>query len=611
MYNFDEKDCKKLAKIGVSSLLDLALILPKSFDDLSVKNEPNEGDNTVEIETKTLQSRNFILNIAAFCYTWNCDIKITIFNARAWHFGAFKKGKKFFIHGKSNFNFGFWQFVNPKIVTKIGEISPHYKLDLKDIRVQEILKKYINYDALIQEGLNEAEANFIIQIHKNSQNSVKIIKNLDLNEKDRKILSFIEIFSYLKKLRAKKLDFPCKNFELTDISAWISKLPFKPTNDQQKAIDDIKNDLSSPIASKRVIMGDVGSGKTLVILAAALMNYPQISYLMAPTSILAEKIFNEAKRLLPDFMNTILVKSGEKTLNLNGANLVIGTHALLYHNLAKSNLVMVDEQHRFGSNQRDKIAELTKDGKYRANFLQFSATPIPRTLSMIQSEYVSFSFLKQMPFKKDIRTTIIQNNGFSELLRHIKSEISNGRQVIIVYPLVEESQTSIYQSLDEGAPFWQKRFENVMITHGKDKDKDKKLEIFRDSGSLLLTTTVVEVGISLPRLSIIVIVGAEKMGLASLHQLRGRVGRNGGIGYCYLYTKLESIPERLKEFAATLDGFKVAEIDLKNRQAGDLLDGTIQHGETFNYFDYDEDIALKAKERLKKFKISQNDEMKF
>lgn len=597
--------------MGVSSLLDLALILPKSFDDLSVKNEPNEGDNTVEIETKTLQSRNFILNITAFCYTWNCDIKITIFNARAWHFGAFKKGKKFFIHGKSNFNFGFWQFVNPKIVTKIGEISPHYKLDLKDASVQEILKKYINYDALIQEGLNEVEANFIIQIHKNSQNSVKIIKNLDLNEKDRKILSFIEIFSYLKKLRAKKLDFPCKNFALTDISAWISKLPFKPTNDQQKAIDDIKNDLSSPIASKRVIMGDVGSGKTLVILAAALMNYPQISYLMAPTSILAEQIFNEAKRLLPDFMNTILVKSGEKTLNLNGANLVIGTHALLYHNLAKSNLVMVDEQHRFGSNQRDKIAELTKDGKYRANFLQFSATPIPRTLSMIQSEYVSFSFLKQMPFKKDIRTTIIQNNGFSELLRHIKSEISNGRQVIIVYPLVEESQTSIYQSLDEGASFWQKRFENVMITHGKDKDKDKKLEIFRDSGSLLLTTTVVEVGISLPRLSIIVIVGAEKMGLASLHQLRGRVGRNGGIGYCYLYTKLESIPERLKEFAATLDGFKVAEIDLKNRQAGDLLDGTIQHGETFNYFDYDEDITLKAKKRLKKFKISQNDEMKF
>lgn len=597
--------------MGVSSLLDLALILPKSFDDLSVKNEPNEGDNTVEIETKTLQSRNFILNITAFCYTWNCDIKITIFNARAWHFGAFKKGKKFFIHGKSNFNFGFWQFVNPKIVTKIGEISPHYKLDLKDASVQEILKKYINYDALIQEGLNEVEANFIIQIHKNSQNSVKIIKNLDLNEKDRKILSFIEIFSYLKKLRAKKLDFPCKNFALTDISAWISKLPFKPTNDQQKAIDDIKNDLSSSIASKRVIMGDVGSGKTLVILAAALMNYPQISYLMAPTSILAEQIFNEAKRLLPDFMNMILVKSGEKTLNLNGANLVIGTHALLYHNLAKSNLVMVDEQHRFGSNQRDKIAELTKDGKYRANFLQFSATPIPRTLSMIQSEYVSFSFLKQMPFKKDIRTTIIQNNGFSELLRHIKSEISNGRQVIIVYPLVEESQTSIYQSLDEGASFWQKRFENVMITHGKDKDKDKKLEIFRDSGSLLLTTTVVEVGISLPRLSIIVIVGAEKMGLASLHQLRGRVGRNGGIGYCYLYTKLESIPERLKEFAATLDGFKVAEIDLKNRQAGDLLDGTIQHGETFNYFDYDEDIALKAKERLKKFKISQNDEMKF
>lgn len=608
---FEKKDAEKLAKIGITSLIDLALALPKSFDDLSIKNEPNEGENVVEIECHSQNRRANILVINAFCTTWDCEIKIAIFNARMWHYVAFKSGKKFYIHGKSNFNFGYWQFTNPKIVTKIGEISAHYKLDVKDAEFAKILAKYINKEALLSEGLNESEAEFFLEIHANSQKSVKIIKNLEFDEKAKQILSFIEIFGYLKKLKSKKLDFKCRNFAITDISAWLKNLPFTPTNDQLNAINDIKDDLSTPIASKRVIMGDVGSGKTLIILAAALMNYPQISYLMAPTSILAEQIYAEAVRLLPDFMKITLVKSGEKAINLDGTNLAIGTHALLWHDLPKSNLVMVDEQHRFGSNQREKIAELVKDGEFRANFLQFSATPIPRTLSMIQSEYVKFSFLKQMPFVKDIRTIIIQNSGFSGLLKHIKSEIEADKQVIIVYPLVEESEKSIYQSLDEGTPFWQKNFKNVIITHGKDKDKEKKLEIFRDSGELLLTTTVVEVGISLPKLSIIVIVGAEKMGLASLHQLRGRVGRNGGVGYCYLFSKLEKIPARLKEFAETLDGFKVAEIDLKNRQAGDLLDGTMQHGATFNFFDYDEKTAEMAKIRLQNFKISADNELKF
>ena len=345
-------------------------------------------------------------------------------------------------------------------------------------------------------------------------------------------------------------------------------------------------------------MGDVGSGKTLVILAAALMNFPQISYLMAPTTILCEQIYAEALRLLPKGMRVLLVKSGDKKINFDEYDFVIGTHALLFQDLKPSNLIMVDEQHRFGSNQREKINRLTSDGEFKAHFLQFSATPIPRTLSMIQSELVKFSFLKQMPFKKEIHTQILQNSGFADFMSHLKNEISKGNQAIIVYPLVEESEKLVYQSLEEAEPFWKERFERVFVTHGKDKEKEEVLRQFRDNGELLLTTTVVEVGISLPRLSTILIVGAERLGLASLHQLRGRVGRNGGTGFCYLYTKLKNPPERLFKFAGTLDGFKVAEIDLKNRQGGDLLEGSIQHGASFVWYNYEEDITQIAKDRL-------------
>ncbi|WP_291938133.1 ATP-dependent DNA helicase RecG [Campylobacter sp.] len=412
-------------------------------------------------------------------------------------------------------------------------------------------------------------------------------------------LKFVEILNYLQKLSAKKTSFPAQIYPLHDISDWLASLPFEPTRDQLSAIKDIASDLQSPLARRRVVMGDVGSGKTLVILASAAMNYPRISYLMAPTSILAEQIYAEALRLLPPQIKVLLVKSGDREPNFAGAHLIIGTHALLYHELAPSNLIMVDEQHRFGSNQREKIARLTGSGEFRAHFIQFSATPIPRTLSMIQSELVSFSFLKQLPFEKQIKTKILQNDEFTGFMQDLRRELAAGNQAIIVYPLVQQSESSVYQSLEEAAPFWKAQFPDVLITHGSDKDKEEVLRRFRDEGRLLITTTIVEVGISLPRLSVILIVGAERMGLASLHQLRGRVGRKGQAGRCYLYTKLKSPPQRLREFAATLDGFKVANIDLKNRQGGDLLGGSVQHGAMFAWYDYEEDVTAAAKQRLK------------
>jgi ATP-dependent DNA helicase RecG len=261
---------------------------------------------------------------------------------------------------------------------------------------------------------------------------------------------------------------------------------------------------------------------------------------------------------------------------------------------------MVDEQHRFGTMQREQIARMTSNGKKLPHFLQFSATPIPRTQALIMSNFVNLTLIKDLPFKKDITTYVIDKNDFKELIKRIQIEIANNNQIIIVYPLVEESKNYGYQSLEEAKEFWFKYFDKVYLTHGKDKDKEKVLQDFKNYGNILLTTTVIEVGISLPRLTTIVIVGAERMGLATLHQLRGRVARYGQKGYCYLFTK-DKNNKRLINFANTLDGFKIAELDLAYRKSGDLLDGSIQSGENFKFFDEikDEHILIKAKEYLR------------
>ena len=636
---FDEKDRINLKKIGVTTLLDLALKRPKSFEDTSLAAAPKDGHVSVAVEIKSAYRQGGMLHAQCWCEAWGQSVKIVIFNAKPWHHGAFKVGKSVFVSGKCAYAYGSWQLTNPKIVTKINEIIPKYKLSLRDDSFKNLVQKYVNLPNLLEAGLTPREAEFLLDLHKGDEKSARILEALVRERAGEDVLKFVEIYNYLKKLNAKKTHFKAPKIKLFDISEWLKNLPFAPTNDQLNAIADLCADFSGEKAVRRVVMGDVGSGKTLVMLAAALSVYSGPALIMAPTSILAEQIYVEAARLLPDFMRVLLVKSGDKP-EFDGVNLIIGTHVLLYQNLPAAPLVMIDEQHRFGSNQREKINALASgelwrdpqldeaDGEFedkfkeseqsnlteiapekrnkqtktadetRAHVVQFSATPIPRTLSMIQSSFAEFSFLKQMPFEKHIHTQILQSADFGELLTHIKAQIAKGKQVAVIYPLVESSESSNYQGLEEAQGFWRANFTNVYVTHGKDKEKEQVLREFRERGDVLLSTTVVEVGISLPRLSTIVIVGAERLGLASLHQLRGRVGRNGGSGFCFLFTKLKNPPSRLREFCETLDGFKIAEIDLKNRQSGDILNGAFQHGATFEYYDYEEDITQAAKDRL-------------
>ncbi|NPA56085.1 MAG: ATP-dependent DNA helicase RecG, partial [Epsilonproteobacteria bacterium] len=406
------------------------------------------------------------------------------------------------------------------------------------------------------------------------------------NLQNNYILKWVEIYNHLSKLKTKRKTYPSIAPLHKDITPFLQRLPFELTNAQKQAIADISKDLNSHTQARRVIIGDVGSGKTIVMLAAAYIANKSI--IMCPTSILAHQIYQEAQKYLDGEIVLVTNKSKFTQQQLNNAKLLVGTHALLYQKLPQMDLVMVDEQHRFGTKQREQIARMTSNKDKLPHFLQFSATPIPRTQALIMSKFVDITLMKDLPFKKDIITYVIDKTDFQELIKRIYTEINNHNQVIIVYPLVEQSKAYNYQSLEEAKDFWLKHFQNVYITHGKDKHKEEILMQFKQNGDILLSTTVIEVGISLPRLTTIVIVGAELMGLATLHQLRGRVARYGQKGYCFLYTHNKQ-NQRLLHFAQTLDGFKIAELDLRYRKSGDLLDGSVQSGKTFKFFDEVED----------------------
>lgn len=590
----DQKDIKYLNALHVKSCLDLALIIPISHDDTSILNKPlNDSFGACEVNILSLINKGKFLQITAYVSLWQVHVKLVIFNYMPYHFKIFKPKSTLYILGKVQNSGHQISILQPKVITKINQITPKYKTSLKNISVQNLISKYITFQNLQKTNLPLRYINTLLSLHANDKNSIQILK-LQSTIDD---LKYIEIFNYLKKLSKKKIYFKSSHVLCGDESEFIASLPFTLTTDQKNAIKDIKNDLQKQTAAKRVIMGDVGSGKTIIILASVMLAYPKKSILMAPTTILANQLYEEAKKYLPLHVNTTLVQSKSKEIDLNEFDFIIGTHALLYKNLPKCDLVMIDEQHRFGTNQRNLISKLCAYDNAKAHFLQFTATPIPRTLSMINSSVIDYSFLKQTPFKKDISTFIIDKSNFKSLLNHINEQIKMKHQIIIIYPLVNESEHISYQSLEQGREFWEKNYKNVYVTHGKDKSKEQILKSFSENGDILLSTTVVEVGISLPKLSTIIIVGGERLGLASLHQLRGRVSRVGLKGYCFIFTHANN-SQRLYDFAKTNNGFDIAMLDLKYRQSGDLLNGLVQHGMTFKWYDMEEDIVALAKKDL-------------
>jgi len=588
-----QDDVLKFKKLGCNDVLDLALFAPRRYDDNFLSKNLVENSEVVTLftpQSAPMLVKNKIMKVRGFLDDFEKSCEAVFFNYQNYHRTIFKIDTPVYIRGVYKSSPFLPQILQPKILNKIDVIDVKYpQKNIQNRSIISLMDRYLDAKNLKEAGLKDSVIEQILELHhpKESHFSDPLC-----DSKKLEALKYVEIYTHLLRLKKKRSDYPSKGVLSGNLDRFIDSLPFKLTDAQLEAINEIRSDLKSSIASKRVVVGDVGCGKTLVILASVVLAYPKRAVLMAPTTILASQIYEEAKKFLPKEIEIKLISSNsnKKDVESNG-DFVIGTHALLYRDLGDFDLVMVDEQHRFGTNQRNELYKNLHIGEQRAHFLQFSATPIPRTMAMIDSAMVDFSFIKELPFKRNVVTKVISKHHFKELLEHIRGEIERGFQTIIVYPLVEESENFDYLSIAEGEAFWNNRFDGVYVTHGKDKEKETILKEFRENGKILLTTTVIEVGISLPKLGTIVVVGAERMGLATLHQLRGRVGRYGDIGHCFLYTnKLEN--KRLEEFSAIESGFEIAELDLKYRNSGDLTGGKIQSGKSFRYFDMAEDIEI-------------------
>ncbi len=589
-------------KLKIYSLLDLALIIPISYNDTTLSTSLELGKvHTLEAKVIDSSIYNGKLRVTFILTQSGRRLSSTFFRVTPYHHKLFEVGSSHVIQGKLEEYNGYLQMSQPKSIKQIGKITPKYKTVLKESEIASLMEVYVTEQNLFNEGLDSKEVATLMHIHF-PKSMEEIYSEGKFKAEFVEVLKFVEAFNHLKKLRGKRADFPALSALRGSIIPFVEALPFTLTPEQQEVIAAIQKDLGTEEkAAKRMVVGDVGSGKTMVILASVMMALPHKSILMAPTSLLALQLYEEACKHLPKSVKIALVMQGKDRGNYQEADFIIGTHALLYkEDLPEASLVMVDEQHRFGTKQRASLEALVSKGERKPHFLQFSATPIPRTQAMMQSELLDVSLITTTPFDREVLTETISKPDFPNLLTHIKEEIAQEHQVLIIYPLVEESSEIPYQSLDESRGFWESKFENVYVTHGKDRQKEEVLLEFREKGDILLATTVVEVGISLPRLTLIVIVGAERLGLATLHQLRGRVGRNGLKSWCYLYSNTTN-NFRLEQFCKTTNGFDIARLDLKFRDSGDILDGTIQSGQRFKWLDMaeDEEIVSYAKIRVK------------
>ena len=586
--NLTKEQETKFSKLGISSWSELSLLIPSSYEDFRLHDELHIHtsqliDATVESVFRAPNS----IQITFFVHNFGYTIVGVLFRPKPYMMHQFKVGDRDYYYGMIECKTGNCSMSMPRKITNIGAITPKYKSGLRNDVMGRFINKNLSVEKLVSEGIPKKVSEQVLKLHFPTE---EVLESKELSVESLDALKYIELYIYMKQLSAKRRYFkPLKSID-EDYVKWSETLPFKLTNEQIKSINEIKIDLKKDIAAKRMIVGDVGSGKTMVILASAYINREDCSILMAPTTILANQLFEEAQKFLPD-LKSILVTNKSKKMDLSGYDFIIGTHALLYRELPDATLVMVDEQHRFGTQQRNMLEKLVSAGEKKPHFLQFSATPIPRTQAMIETAHIDVSLITSTPFTKDIDSKVIHKSDFKDLIGQIKSEIAKGNQVLLVYPLVEQSEMIEYQSIEEARGYWEKNFDNVFVTHGKDKDKEQVLLDFKERGDILIATTVVEVGISLPRLTTVVVVGAERLGLSTLHQLRGRVSRTGLKGYCYLYTNQNS-SERLDEFVNTTSGFDIANLDLKFRKSGDLLKGTNQSGSQFRWVAIGEDVEI-------------------
>lgn len=616
---------KKLNNLEIYSVNDLLEYYPYKYNFIKIINindiKENENCmiNAMVIENASVQYIKRNLNQLTFrAISDDISFNVVIFN-RAFLKPNIILGKNVVLSGKYNFFKKLFTASDIKFNVLNNSIEPVYHLT--EGVSNNVVKKCINEVLNINNFLDKVpdkynnEYKFISKITAlnkiHNPKSIKDIKEASLKLKYEELFEFMFKINYLKQLNDRVLGIK-RDITKKEIKTFINSLKFTLTKDQEESFRDIYNDLISEKRMNRLILGDVGSGKTIIAVFAIYLNFLSgyQSAFMAPTEILAEQHFKSIKLDLAKFnLNIALLtgstKSREKEkiyqdLESGKINLIIGTHALITDKtkFKKLGLVVVDEQHRFGVDQRNNL----RDKGVVTDVMYLSATPIPRTYALTIYGDLDLSLIKTKPLgRKDIITKVVKENNIKEVLYKMLDELKQNHQIFIVSPLIDNNEELNLKSVIELKEKILMAFNNqvsVEIIHGrlKQKEKDEIMNKFKNGNiKILISTTVIEVGIDIPNATMMVIYNAERFGLATLHQLRGRVGRNDIQSYCYLISNMDI--ERLKVLEESNDGFYISEKDFQMRGQGDLF-GVKQSGDlTFKIANLknDYDILLQAK----------------
>ena len=599
--------------MGIETIEDLALYFPKSYEDrrtVTPISELKAGSDFL-IQARLVNKRmgaNRSKKKTPLVLSVSDDggmLEVVFFNGYFLN-KLFDIGKEYVFYGRITENLDRLQIVHPEFTLAgssddVREIIPVYSLrqgisqkemrrmqrDIKD--VYSSIKEWIPEDIVEKNKL--ASLDFAISNMHFPSNAKKVLQS-------RYRLVFDELFTLETGLMYMKSDDSGVigiSIDASKGDEFISKLPFELTSGQRESWNEIKDDLQKPKKMNRLLQGDVGSGKTIIaeaaMLSAAASGYQSV--IMAPTELLARQHFDTFVKDLHDheISPVILIssmKASDKRIAIESissgkAKVIIATHAVLEDNIEFKNLglVITDEQHRFGVNQRRKLS-----GKGEGvNILVMTATPIPRTIAAILYGDLDISQIRTMPKgRKGIHTYKCSQGERNRVLNFVEKEMKAGRQVYVVAPLIEDSESIDAKSANTIFDELQDRFDdfNIKLVHGamKSEDKDKIMQDFASGKvNLLVSTTVIEVGINVPNASVIVIENAERFGLAQLHQLRGRVGRGSDDAYCFLmcYIDSELANARKDIMTGSMSGFDIAEEDLKLRGPGEIF-GTRQHG---------------------------------
>ena len=640
------KTSNLLKRKKINSIFDLLWKLPKSYTDRSLSSKIKDL-KIDEIQTITIIPQKYsfprVRNLPnrVLCKDETGEIDCVFFNS---YEGYIRKilpiGKEVTISGKIKYFRNKYQLTNPKYISEDSSI---------------IKQKHNTYS--LTEGISEKVYNKIIfQIIKNlpqidewhSKDILKNFGNIGWNDSIKKLhdpenigkfkenfyqrLAFDEIFSTFLvnseiRKKIKKIKKTKKKFDIKKQGEIISKLDFSLTNDQTKTLNEINKDLCSDNKMFRLLQGDVGSGKTIVALLSAFNTISsdfQVA-VMAPTEILARQHFLLAKKIYPKNIKIELLsgkssyKDKKKILNKlikKEIDIIFGTHALFQKKVEfkKLGLIIIDEQHKFGVSQRKKLSD--KAGK-DCDVLLMTATPIPRTLTMTIYGDMDLSIIREKPNnRKPVKTYSKIESKIEDVIKFIKKEIRLGNQIFWVCPLIEESKKIDHSSAIKKSEYLKKIFPNeVYLLHGKTtiEEKEEILNKFlRNEFKILVSTTIIEVGIDFPNANVIIIENANKFGLSQLHQLRGRVGRGNKESSCVLMFKSnlsENAKKRINILKDSNDGFKISEEDMKLRGFGDIL-GFKQSGiKNFKLADpiHNHNLFILAEKEIKRIENEKED----